>query len=34
MDEIRAKVVYHQPELELGDGQQSLNFDITQEVNS
>ncbi len=26
MDEIKAKVVYVQPELELGSGQQSLNF--------
>jgi adenine-specific DNA methylase len=33
MDEIKAKVVYHQPELELEDGQQSLNFDINQEAN-
>jgi adenine-specific DNA methylase len=31
MDEIRAKVVYVQPELELGYGQQTLNFDA--EVN-
>jgi len=26
MDEIKAKVVYVQPELELGYGQQTLNF--------
>jgi putative DNA methylase len=31
MDEIKAKVVYHQPELELEIGQQSLNFDAIEE---
>lgn len=31
MDEIKAKVVYIQPELELGYGQQSLNFDANEE---
>ena len=31
MDEIKAKVTYVQPELELGYGQQNLNFDA--EVN-
>ena len=28
MDEIKAKVVYVQPELEFGDGQQSLNLNL------
>jgi len=27
MDEIKAKVVYVQPELELEDGQQTLNLE-------
>ena len=31
MDEIRAKVIYVQPELELGYGQQTLNFDANAE---
>jgi len=31
MDEIKAKVVYHQPELELEGGQQTLNFDANEE---
>ena len=33
MDEIKAKVVYIQPELELG-GQQSLNFDVVEQEDS
>jgi putative DNA methylase len=31
MDEIKAKVIYIQPELELGSGQQTLNFDAIEE---
>jgi len=31
MDEIKAKVVYHQPDLELEGGQQTLNFDANEE---
>jgi hypothetical protein len=32
MDEIKAKVVYVQPELELEEGQQSLNFDTVTDL--